>query len=253
MSTELGASADLAPGTGLSEEIAAIIAEISAWFTARFAHLELLAGEMITALKLDEHRRLELTESTRRRMKAVAVRALADHPVLDGCGVIFARSALDTENGHLEWWVREDEARFARYSFGVVPGGDRYYDYEHHEWFIRAFHHGVPALVGPYVDYLGVEAYVVTLTVPAQHGDARLGAVGTDIQVSDLEEELLPVLLRSAQPLALVGRHGNVILGNSSRFLPGEFVPAELPGTERVALGPDSAGVSLLIAAPPAR
>ena len=235
--------------TERSPELAAIAEEISAWFAGRFAHLETLAAEMLAALRLDEARKLELTESTRRRMKAVAVRALAEHPVLDGCGFIFARSALGTENGHLEWWVREDEARFARYSFGVVPGGDRYYDYEHHEWFIRAFHHGEPALVGPYIDYLGVEAYVVTLTVPAQQGDSRLGAVGTDIQVSDLEAELLPVLLRSAEPLALVGRHGNVILGNSSRFLPGEFVPAEQPGTERIALGPDSTGVSLLIAA----
>ncbi|WP_125099457.1 cache domain-containing protein [Leucobacter chromiireducens] len=236
-------------GQELSPELAAIAEEISAWFADRFTHLETLAAEMIAALRFDAQRQLELTESTRRRMKAVAVRALAEHPVLDGCGFIFARAALGTENGHLEWWVREDEARFARYSFGVVPGGDRYYDYEHHEWFIRAFHHGVPALVGPYVDYLGVEAYVITLTVPAAQGDTRLGAVGTDIQVSDLEAELLPVLLRSSETLALVGRHGNVILGNSSRFMPGEFVPAELPGAERVALGPESAGVSLLVAA----
>lgn len=222
------------------------IDEVSAWFSDRFDTLETLATELIAVLDFDAERRLDLTEARRRRMKAIAVRTLAHNPAVDGCGLIFARSALGTENGHLEWWVREDETRFARYSFGVVPGGDRYYDYEHHEWFIRAFHDGAPALVGPYIDYLGVEAYVVTLTVPAVLDGVRVGAVGNDIQVVDLEAALLPVLLRSELELAIVGRHGNVIIGSSSRFLPGEYVPEDVPGCSRVRLGPESAGLTLL-------
>lgn len=222
------------------------VAEVTAWFTTRFEQLESLATELIGVLQFDAARRVELTETGRRRMKSIAERALSENSAVDGCGLIFARSALGTDNGHLEWWVREDETRFARYSFGVVPGGDRYYDYEHHEWFIRAFHDGAPALVGPYIDYLGVEAYVVTLTVPAVLDGVRIGAVGNDIQVVDLEAALLPVLLRSDSELAILGRHGNVVIGNSSRFLPGEYVPEELPGYARVALGPSSARLSLL-------
>lgn len=230
----------------MTAPIADITAELTAWFGERFTQLEELADDLIAALHLGPDRRLELSESARRRMKTTAVRMLEANPVLDGCGLIFARTALGTENGHLEWWVREDETRFARYSFGVVPGGDRYYDYEHHEWFIRAFHEGAPALVGPYIDYLGVEAYVVTLTVPAVLDGVRVGAVGNDIQVADLEAALLPMLLRSRAPLAIVGRHGNVLVGSSSRFLPGEYVPAELPGFARATLGPSSAGLTLL-------
>ena len=218
------------------------------WFSERFGHLRTLADELITHLKFDSADHLDLSESTKRKLKAAAVRFLADNDAVDGCGLIFAHSALGTENGHLEWWVREDESRFARYSFGVVPGADRYYDYEQHEWFTRAFNEGAPALVGPYIDYLGVEAYVMTLTVPAEVGERRVGAVGNDMQVEDLERALMPLLLRSPVEMVLLGRHGTVLFGNTSRFLPGDWVPGTIEGFTRVPLEPRSDEVQLLIA-----
>lgn len=221
---------------------------LSDWFTRHFDRLDALAGELIANLRFGDTGLIEISDSTRRRLKSAAVRFLAEDETIDGCGLIFAHSALGTENGHLEWWVREDESRFARYSFGVVPGADRYYDYEHHEWFIRSFHEGAPALVGPYIDYLGVEAYVLTLTVPAEVRGTRVGAVGNDIQVDDLETALLPVLLQNPVEMALTGRHGNVIFSNSSRFLPGDFVPESLPGFRRARIDPEPAGVQLLYA-----
>ena len=224
------------------------IDRLNAWFGERFAHLESLSAELIHSLRLDEERRLELTEAMRRRMKVTATRFLVENPVVDGCGLIFAHSALGTENGHLEWWVREDEARFARYSFGVVPGADRYYDYEHHEWFIRAFNDGRPALVGPYIDYLGVEAYVLTLTVPAEIDGVRVGAVGNDIQLADIETALLPTLLDAPSDAILVGKHGNVLLSNSPAFLPGEYVGEAPSGFRRSRIAPESTGLQLFTA-----
>ena len=221
---------------------------LNEWFTERFAHLESLSEELIQPLRLDGEKRLELTEAMRRRMKSTATRYLAENLVVDGCGMIFAHSALGTENGHLEWWVREDESRFARYSFGVVPGADRYYDYEHHEWFIRAFNDGRPALVGPYIDYLGVEAYVLTLTVPAEIDGVRVGAVGNDIQLADIETALLPVLLDAPVDAILVGKHGNVLLSNSPAHLPGEYVGEVPAGFRRVRIAPESTGLQLFIA-----
>lgn len=230
-------------------ELSAAIAGVDGWLHDRFAHLEKLSHDFTALLTLDEAGRLDLGETVRRRLRGLAVRYLADNAVVDGCGLIFARSVLSFERGHLEWWVREDETRFARYSFGVVPGADRYYDYEHHEWFIRAFHEGTPALVGPYIDYLGVEAYVLTLTVPASVGGVRVGAIGNDIQVADLETELLPLLQRSGTEMALVGRHGNVLVGNSSRLLSGVFVPETgggFDGLTRRRIGPEGADVHLI-------
>ena len=229
------------------QAIAPVVDALTLWFDDRFSNLQRLATELIDLLRFDEEGVLDLTETSRRKLKSTATHFLAENPVVDGCGLIFAHSALGTPNGHLEWWVREDETRFARYSFGVVPGADRYYDYEQHEWFIRAYYEGTPALVGPYIDYLGVEAYVLTLTVPADVQGTRVGAVGNDIQAEDLEAELLPLLQQCEHQLVLVGRHDNVLLSNTSLFLPGEHVTDASLKFRRIQLMPGSKDVQLLI------
>lgn len=229
-------------------ELQQTVERVNTWFADRFDRLRRLADAMLASLDLDADRHVALPESAKRRLRSVAERYLSENAVVDGCGLIFAHSALGTENGHLEWWVREEESRFARYSFGVVPGGDRYYDYDHHEWFMRAFEEGVAALVGPYIDYLGVEEYVVTLTIPAEVGERRIGAIGNDIQVRDLESELLPELFHADRDLALIGAHGHVLVSTSSRWLPGAHVPREATGVSRIPVGPESTRVHLLVA-----
>ncbi|MBO1902150.1 PDC sensor domain-containing protein [Leucobacter weissii] len=220
--------------------------ELRAWFVERFERLETLAGAFTELLACNASGHLQLNDSTRRKLKAVAEEFLAENETVDGCGLIFAHSALGTENGALEWWVREDESRFARYSIGVVPGADRYYDYEHHEWFFRAFNDGLPALVGPYIDYLGVEAYVVTLTVPAVLEAKRVGAIGNDIQVSDLGAALLPLLQSCESDAVLLGSHDNVLISNTSRLLPGEFFAPSGTDWASTPLSPASTGLRLV-------
>ncbi|MBP1327383.1 hypothetical protein JOF28_002615 [Leucobacter exalbidus] len=228
----------------------AVRERLETWFAERLLAIDALAVEMLAKMHLDDNGILDLSESARRRLKTVAAQFLLNNEHIDGCGLIFAHSALGTENGHLEWWVREDDARFARYSFGVVPGADRYYDYEQHEWFVRSFEQGESALVGPYIDYLGVESYVLTLTVPAVVNGNRLGAVGNDIQLEDLERALLPLLQQREQELVLLSHHGNVLFGTSAQFLPGDYVPDSLPGYAREALSPQAMGLQLLYALP---
>ncbi|MGI8392830.1 cache domain-containing protein [Leucobacter sp. W1038] len=236
------------PVPGLTQQtLETVVETLARWFDDRFVSLQGLATRLTELLRFDESGLLDLSETSRRKLKGIAAHHLADNLVVDGCGLIFAHSALGTPNGHLEWWVREDETRFARYSFGVVPGADRYYDYEQHEWFIRAYSEGIPALVGPYIDYLGVEAYVLTLTVPADVQGKRVGAVGNDIQAEDLEAELLPTLLSCADELVLVGRHDNVLLSNTSLFLPGEHVTDVSLKFRRIQLMPGSRDVQLLV------
>lgn len=234
-------------------DTASTIALLRDWFDDRFAHLSALADDLIAGLGFDENGLLDLSPTARRSMKAAATRFLAAHPVIDGCGLIFAHSALGTEDGRLEWWVREDESRFARYSFGVAPGADRYYDYEQHEWFIRAYSGGRSAAVGPFIDYLGVEVYIVTLTVPAVVAGRRVGAVGTDLQVDDIERALLPTLLRSSAQLTLLGSHGQVLLSNSARHLPGEMVLTPPPGARFEPLSESTGGMRVMVVDQPSR
>jgi hypothetical protein len=217
------------------------------WFENRFTHLRALSDELSTFLTHDSTGVLTVSATVRREMKASASHYLQQHPVVDGCGLIFAHSALGTESGQLEWWVREDESRFARYSFGVVPGGDRYYDYEQHEWFIRASVEGRSAAVGPYIDYLGVEVYIVTLTVPAVVEGRRVGAVGNDIQLEDLERALLPTLLSCESDIVIVSRHGNVLVSNTSQFLPGEALREVAPGFRFIALSDVTDGMRVMV------
>ncbi|PRI11528.1 cache domain-containing protein [Leucobacter massiliensis] len=223
-----------------------VAAQVEQWLDERFAELAALTERFIGVLDLDEAGRPDPNEAARRRLRTLAVRYLAEHPVVDGCGIIFSRAALGLERGHLEWWVREDETRFASFTFGVVPGGDRFYDYEHHEWFTRAYDEGLPALVGPYYDFLGVEAYIVTLTLPAAVRGTRIGVVAADIQVADLEGAFLPVLQGAGAEMALVGSRGNVLVGNSSRLLPGTLVSEAPAGFERRLLGAEGAGIELI-------
>lgn len=224
------------------------IAELREWFDDRFTYLSALGDELISNLSLDEQGHLKLPATARRTMKAAAARFLAEHPVVDGCGLIFAHSALGTKNGRLEWWVREDESRFARYSFGVAPSADRYYDYEQHEWFIRAFSEGRSAAVGPFIDYLGVEVYIVTLTIPAIVDGRRVGAAGNDIQVDDLERALLPILLRCTSTAVVLSGHGSVLLSNSPEYLPGELVLSPAAGMRFEPLSEMTNGIHVMVA-----
>lgn len=224
---------------------------LASWFEDRFEQLRALGDELCEPLSLNSQGILSLSSTARRVMKDHAARYLQEHPVIDGCGLIFAHSALGTDAGQLEWWVREDETRFARYSFGVVPGGDRYYDYEQHEWFIRASVEGRSAAVGPYIDYLGVEMYIVTLTIPAVVAGQRVGAVGNDIQLDDLERALLPTLLSCDSEAALVSRHGSVLVSNTAQFLPGEALHEPVSGFHFVPLPHVTDGIRVMVADTP--
>ncbi len=223
------------------------IAELRQWFEESFDDLQGLAKQMVAGLTLDGDNRVKYSATARKEMKATAAHFLAEYPVADGCGLIFAHSALGTKDGRLEWWVREDESRFARYSFGVAPGGDRYYDYEQHEWFTRAFEEGASAAVGPYIDYLGVEAYVLTLAVPAVVGEQRIGAVGADVQLDDLERSLLPLLLRCEVEVALLSKHHGVLVSNSPDYLPGKLVPTPPEGARFETLSPRADGMIVMV------
>lgn len=200
------------------------IASISQWFSHQFDELHRLGAELTDELDLTSDSYLTLTPAARRTMKVRAAKYLQRNTSLDGCGLIFSRSVLTSEMGHLEWWVREDESRYARYSFGVVPGADRYYDYEQDDWFISAFHEGKPAAIGPFIDYLGVEVYILTITIPATVNGVRVGAVGNDMKIDDLEHELLPIMMDCAHEIVLLSSRGNVLVSNTSKFLSGETI-----------------------------
>ena len=231
-----------------SHPVAEVVSKLNDWLNAQFSQLEQLAQTLLEVVQLEGSERVSISGTARKHLRDATAAFLSENTVADGCGLIFASMVTENkQSGHLEWWVREDEQRFSRYSFGLIPGADRFYDYEHHEWFTRAYHDGAVSLVGPYIDYLGIEAYVVTLTVPAEIQGTRVGAIGCDIQVPDLERELLPILLKNDTALAVVGAHGHVLCSNSPKYLPGEYVAGDEGSVRWIPLEPAATSLRLLV------
>ncbi|MEB4614746.1 cache domain-containing protein [Leucobacter sp. M11] len=232
--------------TPLVTPVGEVTSTLSAWFQRRFTSLQDLAQDLSVEVTRDATDHLLLSETGKQRMRARSTTFLEEHAVVDGCGLIFSREALGTGQGQLEWWVRAGDERFARYTFGVNPAGDRYYDYEQLEWFTKAYQTGELSLAGPYIDYLGVEDYIVTLTTPIQVGQVRAGVAGLDIQMTDIESSLVPILRQSEHDVAILNDHGSVLIGSSGRFLPGDRLTQLPEGYTTSPLEPAEAGLALL-------
>lgn len=222
---------------------------LSEWFEAFYSDIETFGADLGERVEFNEKKPGTVTQASSEALKARSVRFLNEHPLPDGCGAVFSRTATGSAEGVLEWWVRESEDDVARISFGTNPTGDRFYDYEQLEWFETAFGAKKRAIAGPYIDYLGVEEYIVTCMTPLiVHGDV-LGVVGCDIRMGDLERSLMPMLRRIPGDAAILNPHGNVLVGNSGRFVSGDRVLNAPEGFVISPLNVSSMNLSLLHAA----
>lgn len=227
------------------------IEPIAGWFQRTFADLEEMNRDFRAVLEESAGAQddvARLARAGRDRFQERVRAFLGAHPRVNGAGLIFSRSERGDGSGVTEWWVRDGEHGLARYRFENNPLGERFYDYERLEWFTTSFREGRPWLTGPYIDYLGVEEYVVTLTTRAEAHGRPVGITGLDITVSDLERELLPLLRSIRRPAALLNPHGAVLVSSASRFSTGDLVDDEQEGFTRVPLEILGAELSVLVA-----
>lgn len=222
-----------------------------AWFSRTFDDLRAMNRdlcEMLEAASASDDDVARVARAGRDRCKGRVRDFLRDHPRVNGAGVIFSRSALGDGKGVIEWWVRDGKDGLARYQFEVNPLGQRFYDYEKLEWFMVSFRSGQQWLTGPYIDYLGVEEYVVTLTTRTELHGRPVGVTGLDITVSDLERELLPMLRAARRPALLLNSHGAVLVSTASRYSAGDLVPEGVAGFSAVPLVSADVQITLLVA-----
>lgn len=232
-----------------SDKLSEAITSLSTWFENFYSDIEAFGRDLGDLIVFDPKKPGTLTESARVKVKERTVRFLDEHDLPDGSGAVFSRSATGSSEGMLEWWVRDPEQRVARYSFGVNPTGDRFYDYERLEWFETAFGAKKRAIAGPYIDYLGIEEYIVTCTTPLIVHDELVGVVGCDIRMADIENTLMPMLRRIPGDAAILNPHGNVLVGNSGHFVSGDRVLQAPEGYTITPLSVNSIQLSLLHAA----
>lgn len=214
--------------------------------TELFADLQTLNSGIISYISGNSaDNNVNITPTNCREIRLLAADFLDAHPRVDGCGLVLARSTAHKSQGQLEWWVREDEGRFARYAFGVTPESERFYDYEQLPWFITSYEHGTIGAVGPYLDYLGVEANIITFTTPATLHGKRVGIIGLDITVADFEEELMPLLMHTEIDAVITNSHGTVLLSNTPEQLPGTLLQEASGIFDQIKIQPLDSGIQL--------
>ncbi|WP_105030246.1 GntR family transcriptional regulator [Arthrobacter ruber] len=168
-------------------------------------------------------------------------------PMVAGAGAMLASPPVpDAPECHY-WWAKNQQGVVNRLIMDTTSGTDRFYDYQSMPWFAEARQSRTPILDGPYVDYLGYDQYIVTVSVPIESDSGDfLGIFGVDILVGELEKVLVPLLhdldLKDATVVNEVGR---VVVGGAPHLVSGELL-AGFDARQAVALSPDSLGIYLV-------
>lgn len=211
--------------------------KISQWFESFYRDLESASDKMSESLTRRMADRAKINHSDLLDLPEISRSFLEGHHAAVGAGAIFAVASVSKAQGVLEWWLRDDAGRISKREFDLIPDTDAFYDYEQQPWFTIAARTGQPTLVGPYVDYLGMGEYILTLTVPLYINGDFVGVTGSDIRVRDLEGVFIPAMRAVPEDAALLNGQDRVVVSNSGRFLVGDRVKEAPPGARKVALG----------------
>ncbi len=197
---------------------------VAAWLTTVYTDLDTLADNIGAALSASKRNRTHLTNSDLKSVRDVATAFLAANPTAEGAGVILSPGTVDATHGAIEWWRHSDDGPNSKVLFNLTPDSGSYYDFENLPWFETVARTGHRAITGPYMDYGGMDQYILTLTVPLSVNGVPVGMAGCDIEVRDLEKVMVPILRRIPGDAALVSEENIVVLGNSGRYLVGNRV-----------------------------
>lgn len=181
----------------------------------------------------------------------LASAVLESFPVVAGSGAMLASPPIPDAPECQYWWAKNSQGQVDRLIMDTTPGTDKFYDYQSMPWFFQVRRDRTPTLDGPYVDYLGYDQYIVTVSVPIESGDGEfLGIFGADIRVGELEKTLVPLLREVAGgDSAVVNAVGRIVVGGAPHLISGELLEGvDLSVT--TALEPKSLGVHLVHAGP---
>lgn len=154
-------------------------------------------------------------DAVRSRISLASLQRIEDFPTfVKGMGVI---AEVDVMPGHpywIQWWERTEAGPVADNHHVLDPTREDFYDYEAREFFDRPRREHAPCAYGPYVDYGGVDDYILTVAVPIMGDKSFYGVTCVDILVADLESWLSPLLAAAAESY-LLNSERRVIVSNS--------------------------------------
>ncbi len=236
--------------TDVTPEMESARAAIGDWFTGVYADLTTMAAASERELRDARGKRTTLTEKNLRAIRPAAAKFLETHSVPEAAGIVLAPGVVDDNGGSIEWWRRDSQGTTNRIVFNLSPDAAGFYDFVTLEWFADVVATGQPAIQGPYLDYGGMDQYILTFMVPLSLDGDLIGTAGCDTEVSALETVIMPILRAIPGDAALVSKLDRIIVGNSGRFLVGNRV-GDLPeGGVRVAIPGVGLGLELVVAPP---
>ena len=146
---------------------------------------------------------------------------------MDRIGVATAVDYLADSPYWMEWWGTDSRGNLEFVGHSLNPQRDNFYDYSARSWFSIPQDFGAAAVIGPYVDFGGINSYTytVTISVPVVTARGFAGVAGADILADKFERFLTGG--RDQEPVVLVNADLRVIASNTSGHLPGDLLQAE--------------------------
>lgn len=214
--------------------------EIGAWFTDVYSDLTLMSRACERELQGARGKRSELSDKHLRAIRPAAAEFLDRHAIPEAAGIVLSPGVVNADGGSIEWWKRGEQGSTNRIVFNLSPDAAGFYDFVSLDWFADVVSTGKPAIQGPYLDYAGMDQYIMTCMVPLSLDGELIGTAGCDTEVSALETVIMPILRRIPADAALISKMNGIVVGNSGRFLvgnrvkelPEDCIRVDLPGPE---------------------
>ncbi len=145
--------------------------------------------------------------------------------LVHGVGFMAEHRLLPEAPYWVQWWQRDADGTFdTDYSHQLDPAQDSFYNYIGQDYITQPRAHREPHAMGPYVDYGGVDDYLVTVSVPIVRDGTFLGVMCADIRVAGLERTLSPWLAAEAGVCIVLNQDSRVLLSNSVTHNVGDVV-----------------------------
>ena len=164
-------------------------------------------------------------QTLRLQVSRPAIAALIDGPVeLHGVGFIAEPGVVPAHTYFLACWRQSEDGVVPDDSHVTDPERDDFYDYPHHDFFAVPRANGTGFAEGPYVDYGGVNDYIVTFSLPVLVNERFVGIAVADLPVATLEHRLAPRLAGKTRETVVVNAEQRVVVSNSATHIVGDVI-----------------------------
>lgn len=161
--------------------------------------------------------------------------------MLIGAGFVGRSADTAAEPLHFAWWLGPTSANPllpesttpSRLDVATRSYTDYLSDFTSLEWYRVPESTRRAHVTGPYVDYLCICDYILTVTMPVQAGGTMIGVVGADIYVRRLEKAVLPAMLALRRDAALLNEAGRVVVSTDLALPVGGILAPEGDGIRR--------------------